>query len=287
VSAFAGIKRVGEQVWYGRGKNRFTDVPIPWRLPYGGWFMAHGDAMGARVVGYHFANHPYEEDQWQFVASWLHSGMVFFDVGANQGFYAILASRAVGAAGRVYAFEPAPTEHRKLARNLRLNRCSNVVAEVSAVGAGAGTTEFHLALGHQGSWSSLRRPADDLTTRTALIQVNLVSLDAYAAAHGIERLDMLKIDVEGGELDVLKGAEACLRDLRPVVLCEVEDRRTRQFGYRARQIIDHLRERDYEVMTAGRNGKLVNAGLREAYEWENVVAFPAGRAAEIGGSSRC
>src|SRR2546426_8738584 len=101
------VKRGLELIWYCRSRLGYLNVPIPWRLPYGGWFFAFGDAMGARVCGYRLAGHPYEEGQWRFVLRFLRSGMKFFDVGADQGFSTNLASKLHGAAGRLVAFQPA------------------------------------------------------------------------------------------------------------------------------------------------------------------------------------
>jgi FkbM family methyltransferase len=272
-------KRLAEKLWYSRSRHRFIDVPIPCRLPYGGWFLARGDAMGARVAGYRLSRSPYEEGQWRLVARLLAPGGTFVDVGANQGFYTILASRLVGATGRVYAFEPAPTEAGKLRSNLRLNRCRNVIVEEIAVGAADGHAPFHLYLGHQGSWSGLRKGASDVAVKGRVIDVPVVRLDDYFASRPLERLDIMKIDVEGGELPVLQGAAGLIGRFRPIIICEVEPRRTAQWGYDAGAILKALEKMDYRWRSVTRDGRL--GGEPRVSGWQNLAAIPAEKVADL------
>jgi FkbM family methyltransferase len=267
-------KRLGEAAWYVRSRHPAVDVPIPCPLPYGGWFLAHGDAMGARVMGYRLSRHPYEEGQWRLVARLLPQGGTFVDVGANQGFFTMLASRRVGPTGKVIAFEPALTEARKLRANLRLNRCRNVTVEEIALGAERATAEFYMYLGHQGSWSGLRQGAEDVEVQAELIRVPVVPLDAYFAEHGLDRLDVMKVDVEGGELNVLKGAKGVIERHRPFVLCEVEPRRTRQWNYDAGAILEELTRSGYQWRTVTRDGAFGEATAAPG-DGANLVAVPA------------
>jgi FkbM family methyltransferase len=273
-------KRFAEKLWYARSRHRLLDIPIPCRLPYGGWFLAHGDAIGARVAGYRFSRSPYEEPQWRLVARCLPPGGTFVDVGANQGFYTILASRRVGASGIVYAFEPAPTEARKLRANLRINRCRNVIVEQAALGATSGKAEFFMYLRHQGSWSGLRKAAEDVDVAARVIEVAITSLDEYFAEPPLERLDIMKIDVEGGELNVLRGAARTIQSMRPIILCEVESRRTGQWGYDASAIITELEAMDYRWCSVARDGRLHGpATLTDG--WQNLAAIPAEKLGEL------
>ena len=275
------VKRLGEAAWYVRSRYPTIDFPIPCPLPYGGWFLAHGDAMGARVMGYRFAGSPYEEGQWRFVSKRLPPGGTFVDVGANQGFFTILASRRVGESGNVIAFEPALTEARKLRGNLRFNRCRNVVVEEIALGAEPGTADFYMYLGHQGSWSGLRKGAADVEVAARMIKVPVATLDSYFVERGLDRLDIMKIDVEGGELPVLKGAAATIQRHRPLILSEVEPRRTQQWNYAAGAILDELAGKDYTWRTVTPTGEIGEAAGAVG-DGQNLVAVPAERLSEVG-----
>jgi FkbM family methyltransferase len=269
---FSQIKALAEKAWYLRSRNRWINLPVPCRLPYGGWFLAYGDTIGLHVAAYRLAQTPFDEGEWKLVRRALERGGTFIDVGANQGFYTILASRTVGPDGRVIAFEPAPSENRKLVRNLRINRCANATVEASAVGAHGGESSFRYVLGHQGSYSGLGEGANDVTAPHRTITVPQTTLDAYADVHGLRSVDVLKLDIEGGELDALKGAEVLLQTSRPVVLCEVSDQRTRPWGYAASDIVAHLSAQDFAWYTTLADGSLER--LDGDAGTENLVAVP-------------
>lgn len=277
------LKRTAEFVWCTRSRFSLLNVPVPWRLPYGAWFLAYGDTMGARICGYHLSRRPYEEGQWKFVCRFLKTGMTFFDIGANQGFYTILAAKRVGSQGKVFAFEPAPTEYRKLRRNLLMNRCQNVVMESQAVGAYEGLTEFYMCFDHQGSFSSIRHPAEDVISRKKLIEVPITTLDLYIQNNNISSMDFMKLDVEGGELDVLKGAGGVLTKLRPLVLCEVADIRTRQWGYKASELCEFLAGYGY-IWVPLRSDGTPSSGRTEGNvpDCDSLLGVPGEKLKDIG-----
>jgi FkbM family methyltransferase len=281
MAVWSRFKRGGERAWYARSRLALLDFPVPWRLPYGAWFLCHPDAMGARVIGYQLAGHPYEESDWKFVKRNLEPGDVFIDVGANQGFFTLLASRSVGDAGRVYAFEPAQPERQKLRRNLSLNRCSNVTVEDSAVGAMSGSTEFHLYLDHAGPWSGLRPAAEDVQSRSVRVTVPITTLDAYVTARGLDRVDMIKIDVEGGELDVFRGASDVIEKQRPIILAEMQEQRTKAWGHQPADVRSYLEQKGYAWLGTGPDGEAnLDAGAGDA---QNLVAVPVEKLGTVSG----
>ena len=158
-----------------------------------------------------------EPGVWRFLQRLLRAGDIFFDIGANQGFYSILGSKCVGDQGLVVAFEPAPRERIRLQRNRWLNSCRNVVVEDLAVGSHSGVTELFECLGHQGSLSSLRPPGNDATARRQVIQVPITTLDDYVKDRKFDSLTAIKLDVEGAELAALQGGMEALNAFRPVV----------------------------------------------------------------------
>lgn len=265
---------MAELLWVSRSRLPFFNFPIPCRLPYGGWFLAYGDDTGAKIFWSALSHYPIEEGYWKFFSRALTSGMTFFDIGANQGFYTILASKRVGPQGRVFAFEPAGSELQKLRRNLLLNRCRNVSVQPQAVCQFEGFTEFYLCLGHQGAFSSICHPARDVTARKKLIQVAAITLDAFIQRLSITSVDFIKIDVEGGELEVLKGGHSVLEKLRPIVMCEISDMRTEPWAYQAGEILGFLRRYGYLLYSAEPNGILQPYRSKAYYDWENVIAIP-------------
>jgi FkbM family methyltransferase len=271
------LRPIIRPLWYLRSKSPYTNVPLPCPLPYGGWFLAHGDALGLSIAGYRFHNNPLEEGSWKFVKQYLKKGMTVIDVGANQGFYAILASKCVGPCGKVYAFEPAPTECGKLRRNLRLNRLGNVEVIPAALGLHDGVTDFYHCLGHQGSFSSIREPAGDVTCPMRLIQVPTMSLDHFADKMGLGPIHLVKVDAEGGELEILRGGNTTIAKWKPVILCEVAGQRTKQWGYTPEELFAYLAGMGYKWHRPLTDGGIEPVALQEAGDitTDNLIAIPS------------
>jgi FkbM family methyltransferase len=137
----------------------------------------------------------------------VRQGNTVLDIGAYVGFYTLLASTLVGATGKVYAFEPLPRNLEYLKEHLRLNSITNVEIIDVAVSDFCGTAYFK-----EGSNRATGRIND-----AGKIQVRTVSLDWLIEEGEIPIPDQIKIDVEGGELAVLKGGELLLERSRPTV----------------------------------------------------------------------
>ena len=272
--------------WHARSKVPGLRAPIRCRLPDGNVFLAHGDAMGWGIFSRTIlrGRPSYEEAEQNFVRRALRPGMVAVDVGANQGVYTLAASRLVGPQGKVIAAEPAITEYEKLEKNVRLNGLKNVATEQVAVGATEGTTEFFVCLEGRGSFSSRRPLASDLgSVRRMRVEVPLTTLDRLAGKYQLQRCDLVKVDVEGGELDVLRGAGETVRRFHPIVMCELADIRTGPWNYSAREIYRFLQDLQYVWFRCSPQGILSSAEVREKYDpdWEDLVGIPRARWAEI------
>jgi FkbM family methyltransferase len=132
---------------------------------------------------------------------------VVFDIGANVGSYAILASVLVGPKGHVVAFEPVDENVGFLRRHIELNHLENVRVVPAAVSAHTGEVRF-------------AKSPDRLQGRISQRGTDVfpsVSVDEFVQDAGVPAPDFLKIDVEGGELEVLNGATEVLRHVRPVI----------------------------------------------------------------------
>lgn len=135
----------------------------------------------------------------------LEPGMGVADVGANIGLLTVAAARAVGPEGKVFAFEPEDEPRECLARTLHLNGLSWVELSASAVGRKTGAQTFHVSpiLGHSSLYAL---PSEEGEARE--VTVDVVKLDEVV---GKRRMDLVKIDVEGAELDVLAGMSRILK----------------------------------------------------------------------------
>lgn len=152
----------------------------------------------------------YESAKQRSFSIAIKRGDVVYDIGANVGFYSLLASALVGPAGRVYSFEPVPRNLHFLEQHLHLNGVKNCSVFDVAVGCVDGTANFdtgpHPSMGHLISGE----------IRTVL-KVRLVTLDRLVASGKLPAPDVIKCDIEGGEYDALKGALNTLARFNPVI----------------------------------------------------------------------
>jgi FkbM family methyltransferase len=257
-------------VWSGL----LPSLPLPVRLPYGGWWLARHDECSTAVFTGNF-----EPGEHRFVERFVKKGMTVLDIGAHNGFYTLLAAKKVGPTGKVMAFEPSPRERERLLIHLRLNRLRDRVS-VAPVALGRETREstFFVVEGRDTGCNSLRRPVVSEPTRE--VRVPVTSLDTFLAQRNMGRVDFIKMDVEGAELEVLWGAEQLLdRRPRPVILAELVDSRTLPWGYRASAIYDFLVGKDYRWFAITKEG-LLRAYTRTDQFEGNLVAFPDERICE-------
>lgn len=250
-------------------------MPLPVRLPFGAWWLAENDWCGKAILCGGLEN-----AERSLVEHILQPGMTVLDIGAHHGFYTLLASRKVGDGGRVLAFEPSPRERRKLLRHLRLNRCTNVQVKACALGSAQGESDLFVVIGYETGFNSLRPP--DTPEPTQRVRVTVSTLDACLEREKMERVDFVKLDVEGGEMEVLKGAAGLLaRRPRPFLLCEVQEIRTRPWGYAAREIIEFLRSRGYRWFAPQLEGSLMPVPVDQVEFDGNFVAVPDERMHQV------
>lgn len=146
----------------------------------------------------------------------LAPGGTFFDVGANIGIYAGWAARLVGEQGRVHAFEPVPATREILTRFVAQNHLHNLRIVPLAVGAARGKLTLHLVPQASGLASAVA-PAE----ASERVSVPMTSLDEYVSGEGCGVPHLIKIDVEGYEFEVIRGARALLTEpLPPAILFE-------------------------------------------------------------------
>lgn len=148
----------------------------------------------------------YEYQKQRLFARSIQPGMVVFDLGANVGFYTLIAATRVGEKGKVFAFEPLPRNLGFLRGHLHYNRIQNVEIVEAAVSNSTGEAMFeeqvHASMGRLGP--------------SGRLQVRTVTLDELVD-HGLPPPDVMKIDIEGGEFPALEGSRRILTDRRPTI----------------------------------------------------------------------
>ena len=167
----------------------------------------------------------YEPFETRHIRKFLRPGMTVVDVGANVGYYTWLAADAVGSSGRVLAIEPGPYAFERLRRVIQTNGLGHVQCRNLAVSDAAGRGTLYVPRRAEGNYNpSLSPYLPDMEP----VEVALARLDDVLDEAGIGAVDLMKVDVEGHELRVFRGAERSIRQGRfRAVLCEFNE------GYQA------------------------------------------------------
>lgn len=180
----------------------------------------------------------------EIIEQYLQPNDVFIDVGANFGLHTVYAAKLVGEKGRVFAFEPVAKHLKLLQTNLNLSHVRERVEIVSTALSNSAESSLTFYLPPEEEiavTASLNPDSDNLQE----IQVSNTRLDDYW--HNIDReVKLIKIDVEGAELEVLRGAEKLLRRWKPKLLIEVHGFALPSFGTSVKELREFLSELGYQ-----------------------------------------
>jgi FkbM family methyltransferase len=219
-------RKLGKKLLVDRALKHFLPAPpagFHADLPHGGRvFLHYREDIGLAVL----MSGGFESTDIELAVEHARPDSVAFDVGANVGMFTIPLAHAVGARGRVVAVEPSPDNVQRLEENIRFNGLSNVRVEAVAVIERAGSVSLHL--GNDPAFHSTT-DVDDYRDADSSIVVPGKTLDGLWQAYGEPDVSFVKVDTEGGELSVLRGASELLSTAKPVILVEAKgDERVRE-----------------------------------------------------------
>lgn len=200
-----------------------------------------------------------------WIVKQLGKGGTFYDIGANIGFFSLLAAKVVGESGRVIAFEPVPANADAVRRNADLNGFDSILVVDVAVSSGTGEAELVLAR-HPGgaSLKSAAVPPD----ATETITIKTATLDSLVLRKDFPPPDVVKIDVEGAELRVLEGMVRVAKEHRPKIVCEADAASRDEAEAKAVQIEEMLRGWGYST------SRLADSYDGKAWTVIHIVAVP-------------
>jgi FkbM family methyltransferase len=263
-------------------KSRIRPLVLPW-LHRWQWFHDHSrwklreyrerhrilgsativlkDVHGIRFVLYPFdrsnvltlVRRSYDVAEFQAIPRLVQPGDIALDVGANVGVYSVLLSRLCGPIGRVWAFEPVPDTYWRLRETLALNRCDNVIPVQTAICEKDDTVRMNLFERQFSEWNTLGMPSMQAPDGTRVspsqsINVQARTLDQFCDASGIDRINFLKVDVEGFEVAVFQGAERLLKEHRVDYICfEISKEPLKGAGVESRNVFQALNANGYQA----------------------------------------
>ncbi|HJQ60555.1 MAG TPA: FkbM family methyltransferase [Vineibacter sp.] len=201
----------------------------------------------------------------------LRPGDVFYDIGANAGVFSVECARKFGDTLDVQAFEPQPTLAARIRDSAVINGLSRVAVHEVLLSDQVG--EGTLYVTRQAVHASLVARE----SRSTAIRREMTTLDGFIGDRGLAPPSLIKIDVEGAELQVFRGAAATIANSKPTIVFEA-DQNMERFGYNHAALVDSLRElADYEFLRIADTGALHRVTATEAMSEGNYVALPSAR----------
>jgi FkbM family methyltransferase len=200
----------------------------------------------ASNFGYRLMNDgEYEKNTRETIEVILKSGHVFLDVGANEGYFSAIASRLVGDSGKVFAIEPQERLSAIIKENFRLNRVENAKIDSCAISDKAGIAKFNLSpdtnAGSSGLFKTVRYKVPTQI-------VNTITLHELLDRHGIEYVDLMKIDIEGFEYEAILGSQMVFGKHRiKKLILELHPTILRRRGLNPSHITDFLERQSYTI----------------------------------------
>lgn len=212
------------------------------------------------------ASAPERVEEETFLLSLSLEGQTIYDVGGDQGIYTVFFASKVGNRGRVVTFEPNPESRRRIVANVELNQFQNVVVRPIGLGAQKGKLTFVFPEDEPARGSAdagiQAQILKEKNTRTIEIEIN--SLDDETSSFGLPEPDLVKIDVEGLEMDVLLGMKETIRKSRPNLFIEVHGADVQSKDDNARQVVKFLLDAGYSVFHVESKQDIRHANIEAA-----------------------
>jgi FkbM family methyltransferase len=204
--------------------------------------------LPAKYIRYFPGN--YEEDNFLFMKSCCGKGATILDIGAHIGLFSAVAAKVTGEQGRVYAFEPAPATLPVLEQTIRINGLGSRICAVNqAMGSQTGSITFYVSDDEADNSNSLVAYKEDRKLNGVQVQMN--TIDHFAADMRLDKIDFIKIDVEGAEYDTLRGGKEIFKNHRPCCILAIHPEPIEKKGDRLEDIYDLLVELNYEITYHG------------------------------------
>ena len=218
---------------------------------------------------YYLGTYAYESRETEFVENVLRPGWCVVDVGANFGYYSLLAAQKVGPSGTVCAFEPSSPVFEQLATNLRLNSLPWVHPIQCALGDAEGSSFMPIPERWNQQLQGVGARGD---ARSEHIRVT--TLDRFVQEHACPKIDLIKADIEGYEPFLLRGATGVIREFSPILILELNPVCLQRFGFTTEDFIAQIKSYGYTIFSLYRRGLRQLERLPRLGHHMNIIGVP-------------
>ncbi len=217
----------------------------------------------------------YEKKELLMLASLIQPDWVAFDIGANIGYYTLFLEKKAKCS-EVYAFEPSPREYNLLQENLQLNSCNRTKTFALALGESESTLELYMSSENMG-----KNSFNYFNSSDQHIKVPVKTANSLVESANIRRLDFIKMDVEGAEPMVLKGASEIISRFKPIILYESWEFSKAPYGSFECETTALLEKYGYHIFDIDQRGRLITVRKGDMIHSENALAIHKERIGEF------
>ncbi len=209
----------------------------------------------------------YEKPLADMIKKILQPGNVFLDIGANIGYFSLLAANSEPTS-KIISFEPVKNLFQKLEENVSLNDLKNITTLNVAIGEINGEKELFISAADNLGMSSFQQPENYSGKKE---NVKIISIDSWFRTARLSKVDLIKLDVEGSELAALKGMQGVLQNFKPLVIAEINPETLGLFTLTPADIFDYLNKLDFDGYLISEPGKLEQVKPNEINQTVNVL----------------
>jgi FkbM family methyltransferase len=213
-------------------------------------FNGYSVKIPTRFINYFPSN--YEAENFSFLSQHCIKGAVVFDIGAHIGLFSVIASEIAGNSGKVFAFEPSPSTTGFLKKTIAINKKEALIFPVQqAMSKEIGKLTFFVSDNKVDNSNSLVSYEDG--RKLSGIEVDVNTIDDFAAAKKLTAVDFIKIDVEGAEYDTLRGGTNVFTTKRPACILAIHPIPIKAKGDKLEDIYDYIEKLNYNIIYDGKN----------------------------------
>lgn len=213
-----------------------------------------------------FFHHFLDEDLTNFLKKNIKKNTVFFDIGANSGYYSLLIS-SLSSKTSVHAFEPVHGVYRNLKRSIKLNGIKNIKANQVCVSNKNGKGIFYVD--SHSDLSSIKKTSYQKEVKT--ISSEMITLNDYCLKNKIKEIHIIKIDTEGSEKDILFSSKKILKKFKPVLIIEFSNETAKAFNFHPNEIYNYLINNNYIIYSYHR--RRLRLQKKKNFYNENLYCF--------------